>query len=94
MKKDRPSSAQQVLVLFVISGDEAQSFFRQDKSYYSKSVLPIQKYGGRRSGEEVYRYQLRYMITKESTPGLRRRLQMADHVFGDRGFGHTNAKHL
>ena len=45
-------------------------------------------------GEEVYRDQLGYMITKESTPGLRRRLPMADHVFGDRGFGHTEAKHF
>ena len=48
--------------------------------------------GGRRSGEEVYRYQLRYMITKETASSLRRRLPTADHVFGDRGFGHTNAK--
>ena len=47
--------------------------------------------GGRRPGEEVYRYQLRYMIIKEGTPGLRRRLPMADHVFGDRGLGHTDA---
>ena len=50
--------------------------------------------GRRRDGKEVYRYELRYMIIKESTPGLRRRLPMADHVFGDRGSGHTNAKHL
>jgi hypothetical protein len=45
-------------------------------------------------GEEVYRCQLRYMIIKETTPGLRCRLPMADHVFGDRGFGQTYAKHF
>jgi len=30
--------------------------------------------GGRRLGEEVYRYELGYVITRKSTPGLRRRL--------------------
>jgi hypothetical protein len=43
LKKDRSSSALQVLAFSVISGDEAQSFFRQHKSYYSKAVLPMQK---------------------------------------------------
>ena len=45
-------------------------------------------------GEEIYRNKISYMIIKESTPGLRRRLPIADHVFGDGGFGHTDAEHL
>jgi len=46
------------------------------------------------NSEEVHRYQFLYMIIEESTPGLGRRLPMADHVFGDRGFGHTEAKYF
>jgi hypothetical protein len=46
LKKNRSSSAPQVLAFSVISGDEAQSFFRQPKSYYWKAVLPNEKSRG------------------------------------------------
>jgi len=48
----------------------------------------------RGNSEEVYRYQLRYMIIEESTPGLGRWIPVADHVFGDRRFGHNDSEHF
>ena len=63
--------------------------------FMTQNDRDIQESEGRRgNGEEVYRYRLRYMVTKESTPGLRRRRPMADHVFGDGRFGHTDAEHF
>ena len=68
--------------------NDLSAFMTQNDKYIQDSE------GRRRDGKEVYRYQLGYMIIKESTPGLRRRPPMADHVFGDRGFGQTDAKHF
>jgi len=49
-----------------------------------KDIQDSEGRGG--DGEEVYRYQLGYMITKECTPGLGRWMPVPDHVFCDSGF--------